>query len=209
MDHAPEPGLYAAQADSPAARAEHLLRNVLGEEQFRRLRSLGYLDLPSRRVKGRVYRLDSLGNLTYRDAGEAGFNTTLCVQPKEAVPRDDQIAMRYLLVTADEDRLLEVANPITFGFVSLTRALYHDFNGRYPAWAAALMTLGVVLFFLGSLALEFWALLSLIETSPIAAVILFLVFLVPAFIGVILVIAAVVEAVRTVRTFAARSRLAG
>ena len=41
--------------------------------------------------------------------------TTLAIgridQPEEAVPRDDQVAMRYLLVTADEDRLLKVANP--------------------------------------------------------------------------------------------------
>lgn len=194
--------------DNPSSRAERLLRDVLGESQYQRFRTAGYLDLPSQTIPGRVYRLDSLGNLSYRDAGETGFNTTLCVQPQEAIPRDDQIAMRYLLVTADEERLLRTANPITFGLLSLARALQHDFSQRHPPWLATLFSVGILAFFLGSLAVEAWALLDLLGQHPIVAVVLFCLFLVPAFIGLILLVAGAAEGVRTVRTWRARSRLA-
>jgi hypothetical protein len=196
-----------AAPDAPAGRAERLLRDVLGEDQFTRLRTSGYLDLPSQRFRGRVYRLDVLGNLSYRDAGEAGFNTTLCVQPVDAVPRDDQVVMRYLLVTADEDRLLEVANPIAFGFVSLIRALYHDFSQRYAAVPSALLTFFVIAFFLGSVGMEAWTLGKLLHQHPVVAAIVFLVFLVPAFVGIVLVVAGVVEMARTLRAWQARTRM--
>jgi hypothetical protein len=185
-----------------------LLRDVLGENQHLQFRSAGYLDIPSGRFRGRTYRLDSAGNLSYRDAGESTFNTTLCVQPIESVPRDDQIAMRYLLVTADEDRLLEVANPITFGFVSLTRALYHDLGQKRPAWAAALLTSGLLGFFLAATAAEGWILLGLLPRQPALAIVLFLVLLLPALVGVVLVLAALVEAFRAVQNWRARRALA-
>jgi len=194
-------------ADSPAARADRLLQDVLGEEQYRRFRAGGFLDLPSRKFPGRTYRLDSSGNLSYREPGETGFNTTLCVQPTEAVPLDDQIVMRYLLVTADEDRLVEVANPITFGFISLTRALYHDFGQRYSSGLSLLLTLAVVAFLLGSLWLEYWAFTTLLASQLVVAVVLIVLFVLPAFVGLILVIAGGVEAFRTVRTWLARGRM--
>ena len=196
-----------SRAENPTERAERLLRDVLGEEQFHRLRTIGYLDLPSEKVRGRIYRLDSLGNLSYRDAGEAGFNTGLCVQPEEAIPRDDQIAMRYLLVTADEERLLETANPITFGFISLIRALFHDFSQRHAAWLAGLLTAAVVLFFLGSLGVEVWLVRSLFPQNFWLAALLGIVFIVPALVGLVLVVAGAVELVRWVRTSMARGRL--
>src|SRR5207237_9102867 len=85
----------------------------------------------------------------------------LCVQPEEAVPRDDQVAMRYLLVTADEERLLKVANPIAFGFLPLVRMTHHDLSQRYAAPAAALLTLVMVGFCPACLAGEIWALFQL------------------------------------------------
>jgi hypothetical protein len=194
--------------ESPATRADRLLRDVLGDQRYHQLRSVGYLDIPSRQRQGRVYRLDSLGNLSYRDPGETGFNTSMCVQPEEAVPRDDQIAMRYLLVTADEARLLKVANPITFGFVSLVRALHHDFAHRHPAWAAAFLSAVVVLFFLGSLALEGWLLLHLLGQNPSLAVFLAVLFALPAFIGGVLVAAGTADITRFVQTWRARRALA-
>jgi len=193
-----------AAADNPVERADRLLLDVLGTDRYRRLRTLGYLDLPSRRCAGRVYRLDNLGNLSYREPGEATFNTTLCVQPEEVIPRDDQIAMRYLLVTADEERLLQVANPITFGFISLARALHHDFSRRFSAPVAALFTTLIIGFFLGSIWAEIWSLLSLLPDHPIAGMLCFLVFLVPAFVGIVLIVAAVVEISRGFATAHAR-----
>lgn len=191
----------------PAARAERLLFDVLGERQFHRLRRVGYLDLPSGRYPGRMYRLDLTGSLSFRDPGEASFNTTLCVQPTEPVPRDDMVAARYLLVTADEERLLQTANPITFGFLSLARALYHDFRQRYSALASGLMTSGIILFFLGALALEVWTVVTLLPAQPVLGVILILLLALPGLVGVVLVVAAVVETVRTANTWYARRRL--
>jgi hypothetical protein len=193
--------------ESSADRADRLLQDVLGADHYRRLRTLGYIDLPSRRQPGRTYRIDNLGNLSYRDPGEGTFNTTLCVQPEETIPRDDQIAMRYLLVTADEERLLQVANPITFGFVSLTRALHHDFSRKFPAVVATLFTAMIVGFFLGAIGIEVWALLDLLPDHPVAGALCFLMFLAPAFIGVVLVVAACVEVVRLVNGLRARRQM--
>jgi len=190
-----------------AARAERLLLDVLGERQFHRLRRVGYLDLPSRRYPGRVYRLDLTGNLAYRDAGENGFNTTLCVQPVEPVPRDDMVAARYLLVTADEDRLLQTANPITFGFLSLARALYQDFRQRYGVGQSALMTSAIILFFLLAAAAEAWAMVSLLPAQPLVGVLLMVLLALPGLVGVVLVLAGVVEAIRAANTWRARRRL--
>ncbi|MCC2671622.1 MAG: hypothetical protein K0Q72_4093 [Armatimonadetes bacterium] len=193
--------------EGPAERAERLLLDVLGEAQFHRLRKTGYLDLPSPGHRGRVYRLDTMGNLSFRDPGENGFNTTLCVQPLEQVPRDDMVAARYLLVTADEERLLSTANPITFGFLSLARALYQDFRQKHSPFSAGLLTAGIIVFFLGSLALEVWTAVALLPSSPILAVVAIAILLIPALVGLVLLAAAGVEMVRGVTTWRARSRL--
>jgi hypothetical protein len=193
--------------ETPAARAERLLLDVLGEGQFHRLRRVGYLDLPSRKFRGRVYRLDLMGNLSYRDAGESGFNTTLCIQPLEQVPRDDMVAARYLLITADEDRLLSVANPITFGFLSLARALYQDFRQKHSRFSSAVMTAAILLFFLGALAAEIWTVVTLMPAQPALGIMALLALLLPALVGLVLTAAAVVEVTRGAATRRARRRL--
>lgn len=193
--------------ETPAARAERLLLDVLGEGQFHRLRRVGYLDLPSRRFKGRLYRLDTMGNLSYRDAGETGFNTTLCIQPIEAVPRDDMVAARYLLVTADEERLLSTANAITFGLLSLARALYQDFRQKHSTLTSGLMTTSILLFFLGALAAEVWAVVSLLPAQPVLGIMALLALLLPALVGLVLVAAGIVEVGRGASTRRARRRL--
>jgi len=195
------------EAGLPAARAERLLVDVLGERQFHRLRRTGYLDLPSGRFPGRIYRLDLTGNLSFRDPGEAGFNTTLCVQPTEPVPRDDMVAARYLLVTADEERLLQTANFITFGFLSLARALYHDFRQRYSALASWLLTSGIMLFFLASLFAEAWVVVFVLPSQLVLGLILLGLLALPALVGVVLVVAAVVETARVASTWRARRSL--
>jgi uncharacterized membrane protein YjfL (UPF0719 family) len=193
---------------SPVNRADRLLRDVLGESRYQALRGAGYIDLPSGRVPGRVYRLDSLGNLSCRELGETGFSTTLCVQPEEVIPRDDQIAMRYLLVTADEERLIRTANRIAFGFVSLAQALYYDFSQRHPRSLSALMAFGVIAFFLLSLVTDAWALSHGITHHSLAAGALFLLLLAPALVGLVLVAAGVAEGIRAFRTWRARRRRA-
>jgi len=192
---------------TPGERAEQLLLEVMGPERFHTLRTLGFVDLPSRLYPGRVYRLDSLGNLCYRDPGDAGFDVSLCVQPQESVPRDDQIAMRYLLATADEERLLSTANPVTFGFTSLGRALYHDFAQRYPTWVAAILTPLVILFFIGAALAELCVMLGLTGWSPVTAIVVFILLLVPAMIGAVLIGAAFSDLIRAHRVRRARRLL--
>ena len=206
MEGAAELAPPAPPPVGPAERADQLLRDVLGESQYLRFKTLGYLDLPSRKFPGRTYRLDVSGNLSYRDPGETAFNTSLCVQPQEEVPRDDQVAMRYLLVTADEDRLLQVANPITFGLISLVRALYHDFSQNHSRAGSLALSLAIVGFFLGSLAVEVWAVVYLLARQPLAATALIVVLLVPAFIGGVLVAAGLAEGVRALGRFMAPRR---
>lgn len=192
---------------TPAERAEQLLLEVMGPDRFQTLRTLGFIDLPSRLHPGRIYRLDSLGNLSYRDPGDAGFDVSLCVQPEESVPRDDQIAMRYLLATADEERLLTTANPVTFGFMSLGRALYHDFAQRYPTWMAAILTPLVILFFIGATVAELCVMLGLTGWGPITAIAVFVLLLVPALVGAVLVGAAFSDLLRAHRVRRARRLL--
>ncbi|MFN3651511.1 MAG: hypothetical protein ACK47B_18200 [Armatimonadota bacterium] len=195
------------ELDSPSVRADQLLRDVLGTAAYQRLKEVGYLDLPSGKRPGRIYRLDSLGNLSYRDPGDTAFHTSLCVQPTEAVPRDDQVVMRYLLVTADEERLLRTANPISFTFTSLARALQHDFSQRFaPATAWALTMLAIVVS-IASLIGEAAVLYHSMSLHPGATLALFLVLFLPALIGIVLAAAAVAEVWRAISVWKARLRL--
>jgi len=179
----------------------------MGDARFRQFQVQGYLDLPSYRKAGRTYRLDTQGNLLYREPGEASFNTTLCVQATETVPRDDLVAMRYLLVTADEDRLLDVANAFTFGLTPLIRALYHDFAERLPAVGAALFTVALTLLFFGAVGVEAWSVGVYAQSNPALCVVLCAIFLVPAVVGCVLVLAGIAELFRILRAVLARPRV--
>jgi hypothetical protein len=198
-----------AVLETPDERAADLLCQVMGEARFRQFQVQGYLDLPSRRKTGRTYRLDTQGNLLYREAGETSFNTTLCVQATETVPRDDLVAMRYLLVTADEDRLLEVANAFTFGLTPLLRALYHDFAERLPSWSAALLTLGLTVVFFGGIGVEAWSMAVFAQANPALCIVLCAIFLVPAIIGCVLVVAGFAELFRAARSSLLRVHASG
>jgi hypothetical protein len=197
----------AESFETPAFRAERLLRDVMGPEQFQRLRSFGYIDLPSRRHPGRTYRLDNAGNLSYRDPGEERFGSALCVQPGESVPRDDEIAMRYLLVVADEERLLRTANTLAFRFTSLTRGFQFEFGRHFPSWIASLLAFLVVLVSLGGLAGVVWAVALLVRDPGPAVLAVFLALLIPAGLGALFLAAAVSELRRSLRVQAARRRL--
>ncbi len=167
----PEP---ANGADDPEERAEGLLRDVLGPHRYREFEREGRLHLPSALRAGRVYRLDRDGTLSFRDAGERGFCTSLCIQAQEAVPRDDSVVLRYLMVIADEQRFLDTTNPIGFRLSLICRMVYREVREGFSRFGATCCTLVLCLIPLACLwgAVEaarhlltphfFWALLGLL-----------------------------------------------
>lgn len=89
--------------------AEILLRNTLSPEDYRRLASNAYLEVPSPARAGRVYRIPrGPGQVLVVESGHV--IERLCLQPTEALPEADVILMHKLLIEADEDRYLETAN---------------------------------------------------------------------------------------------------
>lgn len=180
-------------ADSPSARAEDLLRRVLGPARYQALARQGYLELPSRVRRGRVYRLDSSGNLSYREPGQYGFHTSLCIQPVEPVPRADAVAARYLLLTTDEPALLATANPVRFSLAAITIAVYRDARERYGAAAGFLYTVGMLALFFGALGVEAAAVAGAFAPWPAAGLILCVLAAPPAVLGFVLLGAAAAD----------------
>jgi membrane-associated HD superfamily phosphohydrolase len=104
--------------------------------------------------------------------------------------------MRYLLITADEERMLVTANHRSFGFGAVVRALYSDLGKRHSQAVAAAYTANATLLSLGALAIAAWALVYLVPHLAWAGLVVFLVSLVPAVFGAILIAAALAEAAR-------------
>jgi hypothetical protein len=98
-------------------RGEDLLREVLGEGDFRLLLERGYLDVPSPHREGRVYRVPLEDGLVHvYEGGELTYR--LCLQPVDYLPRYDVIVMHKLMINADEHEYLERANafpPLFYG----------------------------------------------------------------------------------------------
>ncbi|MFI5274017.1 MAG: hypothetical protein ACHQ4H_13370 [Ktedonobacterales bacterium] len=89
--------------------AETLLRSVIAADDYRRLTSNAYLEVPSPGHTGRVYRIPrGPGQVLVVESGRV--TERLCVQPTESLPEADVILLHKLLIEADEDRYLETAN---------------------------------------------------------------------------------------------------
>jgi hypothetical protein len=92
-----------------ARRATELLRSVLTCEQYVQLMRNGYLDIPSPRDPGRIYRVPRAPGLVgVIEQGRRKAN--LCLQPLEAVPDADIVVMHKLMIEADEESYLQTAN---------------------------------------------------------------------------------------------------
>ncbi len=89
-------------------RAQDLLREVLGEEQHQALQILGYLEVRSRLVQGRVYRIWQPGLVEVHEQGR--FCGRLCLQPVVALPNSDVILLHKVLLEGDEEGYLRTAN---------------------------------------------------------------------------------------------------
>ncbi len=92
-------------------RANELLHSVLTREQYRQLIRNGYLDIPSPRDPGCIYRVPrAQGLVGVIEQGRRKMN--LCLQPLEWVPDADMVVMHKLMIEADEETYLQTANKI-------------------------------------------------------------------------------------------------
>ncbi len=92
-------------------RANELLRSVLTREQYRQLTLNGYLDIPSPRDPGCIYRVPRAQGLV--GVIEQGRRkASLCPQPLELVPDADLVVMHKLMIEADEETYLQTANKL-------------------------------------------------------------------------------------------------
>jgi hypothetical protein len=92
-------------------RANELLHSVLTSEQYRQLTRNGYLDIPSPRDPGRIYRVpQAQGLVGVIEQGRREMS--LCLQPLEWVPDADMVVMHKLMIEADEETYLQTANKL-------------------------------------------------------------------------------------------------
>lgn len=90
-------------------RADALLREVLTTEQYHQLLQQEAIDMPSLTYPQRVYRIPQMrGYILIRENGEDRM--LLCLQPLEALPDADLVALHVLMITANEEAYLQQAN---------------------------------------------------------------------------------------------------
>ncbi len=96
-------------------RADELLRACLGEEEYGRLATAGYLEVPSSLQPDRLYRIPKRrGPVAVYERGTPIM--ALCVQPVEPLPRGDTVLLHKLLIEGDEERYLRVARPLPYRY---------------------------------------------------------------------------------------------
>ena len=124
-------------------RAEAVLRDSLTPEQLATYDEHGHVEVPSRLVPGRVYRVDGWRPVAAFDA-EGRFEGAVCLRPRESLPGPDVILAHKLYIEGAERRFLT------------------DGNWLSPAWrpTTAAPTLILTLFLLGP-----W-LLNLLRLGP-------------------------------------------
>jgi hypothetical protein len=100
---------WPGSAFSASQRADALLRQILGVEEFQLLMERGYLDVPSPSVAGRIYRIPSRpGRVGIIEGGVAVAK--LCVVTSQFLPPSDIVLTHKLLIEGDEARYLRLAN---------------------------------------------------------------------------------------------------
>jgi hypothetical protein len=98
-------------------RANELLRSVLSSEQYDQLTRNGYLDIPSPRDAGCIYRVPRVQGLV-KVIEQGRHKESLCLQTLEAVPDADQVVIHKLMIEANEEAYLQTANRFTLIYSS-------------------------------------------------------------------------------------------
>ena len=92
-------------------RAEKLVQSVLTEDEYRRLRRDGYLDVPSPSFPHRVYRIPSgQGTVVVLERGRCV--SRLCAHPTEPIPARESVVVHKLMIEGNEKDYLLTANHI-------------------------------------------------------------------------------------------------
>jgi len=117
-DHLPKrsAGFGFSDRDYQAARAraEEIARLTLGDDEWARVRRIGYADLPSRRFPGVTYRLRVGRRIEVRCAPAVQPpwpQPFLCINPTYPLPEAEFFAHLYLYARDNEDELIRVAAP--------------------------------------------------------------------------------------------------
>lgn len=101
-------GVQPAERDAAWERADALLRASVTPEQYAAFERRGYIELPSRKHPGRVYRVDGWRPVTVFDSGQ--FVGAVCIRPRDQLPGPDVVLARKLLIEGAEDEFLRTGN---------------------------------------------------------------------------------------------------
>jgi hypothetical protein len=117
-DHLPKrsagPGFTRADYAEARVRAREVARTTLGEELWATLQSQGYLDVPSKRISGLIYRLRvgrRIEVICAPGVRSPWYFDYLCINPAYPLPEEEFFAHLYLYARDREDIILEVAAP--------------------------------------------------------------------------------------------------
>ena len=92
-------------------RAEDLVRHVLSDREYAQLRRESFIEVRSRRVPGRRYRIPA-GGSPVAALEPDGRLLYLCLQPALPVPRQELLVIQKLLLEGDEDEFWRRANRV-------------------------------------------------------------------------------------------------
>jgi hypothetical protein len=98
----------AMQADR---RADLLVRELLTGGELSDLERSGYLEVPSRIVPGRIYRVPEFrGSVRVVDGGSPAGG--LCLQPTDEIPPRELVLLHKLMLEGAEADYLRIANRV-------------------------------------------------------------------------------------------------
>ena len=90
-------------------RAQQLVAQLLTRDQLRQLTTFGFIELRSRLIPGRFYRIPRRRGQVqvYEEGRHAG---SLCIQPTRWVPDADLLVMHKVMIEGNEAEYLRTAN---------------------------------------------------------------------------------------------------
>lgn len=91
-------------------RASVLLKQLLTAKEYFQLTQCGYLEVKSPSNPDLVYRIPRRPSGVVKLYVRGKLEMFLCVQPVKSLPIDDVVLMHKLLIEAEEERYLKIAN---------------------------------------------------------------------------------------------------